>query len=274
MQDHPTSPGSIFRSVWRNRNLIKQMTKREVIGRYRGSILGLAWSFFHPLLMLIVYTFVFSIVFKARWAGAVGGEENRANFAIVLFVGMIVHAMFSECLVKAPDLILNNVNYVKKVVFPLEVLPIISLSASLFHTTISLLVLLTAIAFTSQLYWTALLIPIILLPLAILTLGIAWLLASIGVFIRDVGQGIGILITVMMFLSPMFYPITALPEKIQPLIMLNPLSLIMEQARVVLIWGQMPNWQAIGIYTVIACVMACLGFSWFQKTRKGFADVL
>ncbi|MFT3929002.1 MAG: ABC transporter permease [Spongiibacteraceae bacterium] len=274
MRDFSIAPREMYASLWRNRNLIKQMTRREVLGLYRGSILGLAWSFFHPILMLAVYTFVFSVVFKARWGVGVGGEEGRANFAILVFVGMIVHSLFSECLSKAPDLVLTNTNYVKKVVFPLEVLPAISLSTALFHTTISLLVLITTIAATSQLYWTVLLIPIVLLPLAILAIGIAWLLASMGVFIRDVGQGIGILITVMMFLSPMFYPIDALPETIRPLIMLNPLSLIMEQARAVLVWGKMPDWQALGIYTAIACAVAWMGFAWFQKTRKGFADVL
>jgi lipopolysaccharide transport system permease protein len=272
MQQHPISLKALFASFWRNRNLIVQMTKREVVGRYRGSILGLAWSFFHPILMLTVYTFVFSVVFKARWGGS--SEENRASFAIVLFVGMIVHSLFSECITKAPAVILANANYVKKVVFPLEILPLISLNAALFHTAISLFVLLAAIAFTTGLHWTVLLAPIIFFPLIILSLGIAWLLASLGVFIRDVGQTVGIITTVLMFLSPMFYPTSALPETIQPFIMLNPLALIMEQARAVLVWGQLPDWYAIAIYTAIAFVIAWIGFAWFQKTRKGFADVL
>jgi lipopolysaccharide transport system permease protein len=272
MQNHSISLRAMLSSFWRNRNLIEQMTRREVVGRYRGSIFGLAWSFFHPILMLTVYTFVFSVVFKSRWGGS--GEESRASFAIVLFVGMIVHSLFSECIATAPGLILSNVNYVKKVIFPLEILPIISLCTALFHSLIRLIVLAVAIALTSQLYWTALLIPIIFLPLAILSLGIAWLLASIGVFIRDVGQSIGIVLTILMFLSPMFYPVTSLPEGLQPLIMLNPLSLIMEQARAVLVWGDMPDWKALGTYSAIACGVAWLGFAWFQKTRKGFADVL
>ena len=122
-------------SVWRNRSLIVAMVKREVVGRYRGSIMGLAWSFFSPLLMLMIYTFVFSVVFKARWG--VGGEESKTDFAIILFVGMIVHGLFAECVNRAPALILSNVNYVKKVIFPLEILPWVAFGSALFHTAIS-----------------------------------------------------------------------------------------------------------------------------------------
>ena len=269
----PTSLVALGKSLWRNRHLIVQMTKREVVGRYKGSILGLAWAFFNPVFMLTVYTFVFSVVFKARWG--VGGEESKTDFAVVLFVGMIVHSMFSEVLNSAPGLIISNVNYVKKVVFPLEILPFISMSAALFHSLISLGVLLIAfVIFYGYLHWTAVLAPLVVMPLVILTLGLAWMLASLGVFLRDVGQTIGIITTVMMFLAPVFYPITALPEEMRPLIMANPLTFIIEQAREVLIWGYLPNWNGLGVYTLTATAIAWLGYAWFQKTRKGFADVL
>ncbi len=269
----PTSLVALARSLWRNRRLIMQMTRREVAGRYKGSVLGLAWSFFNPVFMLAVYTFVFSVVFKARWG--VGGEESKTQFAVVLFVGMIVHGLFAEVLNRAPGIILANVNYVKKVVFPLEILPVISMGAALFHSLISLAVLLIAfVIFNGYLYWTAILIPIVLLPLVILTLGLAWMLASLGVFLRDVGQTIGIITTVMMFLAPVFYPVTALPEELRPWIMANPLTFIIEQAREVLIWGHMPNWLGLGAYTLAATLSAWVGYIWFQKTRKGFADVL
>jgi lipopolysaccharide transport system permease protein len=140
----PTSPAALGKSLWRNRQLILQMTRREVLGRYKGSFMGLAWSFFTPLLMLAVYTFIFSVVFKARWGD--GGEESNTGFAVVMFVGMIVHGLFAEALNRAPGMILSNVNYVKKVVFPLEILPVIAMCASLFHTAISLGVLLAAYA--------------------------------------------------------------------------------------------------------------------------------
>lgn len=269
----PVSINSLAISLWRNRQLIVQMTKREVVGRYKGSVMGLLWSFLNPVFMLVVYTFVFSVVFKARWG--VGEDETKSQFAIVLFVGMIVHGLFAEVLNRAPSLILGNVNYVKKVVFPLDILPVISMGAAVFHSLISLLVLLVAFAlFNGYLHWTAIFIPLVLLPLVILTLGLAWILASLGVFLRDVGQTIGIVMMVMLFCSPVFYPITALPEKYRPWLMANPLTFIIEQARAVLIFGQMPDWVGLAIYCLASLSIAWVGYAWFQKTRKGFANVL
>ena len=269
----PTSPAALGKSLWRNRQLILQMTRRDVLGRYKGSFMGLAWSFFTPLLMLAVYTFIFSVVFKARWAD--GGEQSNTGFAVVMFVGMIVHGLFAEALNRAPGMILSNVNYVKKVVFPLEILPVVAMCASLFHTVISLGVLLAAyVVFKGYIHWTAVFNPFVLFPLVLLSLGLAWMLASLGVFLRDVGQTIGLLTTVMMFLAPVFYPLTAVPEALRPLIMLNPLTFIIEQARNALVWGFLPDWVGLGIYTLIAAGFAWAGYAWFQKTRKGFADVL
>lgn len=269
----PTSLVALIESLWRNRHLIVQMTRREVVGRYKGSALGLAWSFLTPILMLAVYTFVFSVVFKARWG--TDGDESKTQFALVLFVGMIVHGLFAEVLNRAPGLILSNVNYVKKVVFPLDVLPVIAMGAALFHASISLAVLLIAFAlFNGYLHWTIIFVPVVLLPLVILTLGVAWIFASLGVFLRDVGQTVGIITTMMLFLAPIFYPVTALPEEVRPLIMANPLTFIIEEARGVVILGRMPEWTGLGIYTLAATAVAWAGFAWFQKTRKGFADVL
>ncbi|MEI6707781.1 MAG: ABC transporter permease [Methylococcales bacterium] len=251
------------------------MTKREVIGRYKGSVMGLMWSFLNPIFMLAVYTFFFSVVFKARWTGAGSIEESKTQFAVVLFVGMIVHGVFAEVLNRAPTLITSNINYVKRVVFPLEILPVVSLGAALFHSLVSLMVLLIAfVAFNHFLYWTIIFLPLVLLPLVIISLGFAWMFASLGVFLRDVGQTVGIFTMVLMYISPVFFPITAMPEKYRPIMMANPLTFIIEQAREVLIWGHLPDWLGIGIYTLIACAIAWLGFIWFQKTRKGFADVL
>ena len=265
---------ALARSLWCNRQLIRQMTVREVVGRYKGSVMGLFWSFLNPVFMLVVYTFVFSVVFKARW-GVGGVEETKTQFAVVLFVGMIVHGLFAEVLNRAPGLILANANYVKKVVFPLEILPIVSMGGALFHSLVSLGVLLAAfVIFNGYLHWTVIFIPFVLLPLVILVLGLAWMLASLGVFLRDVGQTIGIITTVMMFLSPVFFPVTALPEQYRPVIMANPLTFIIEQSREVLIWGRLPDWVSLGVYTLIASVIAWAGYIWFQKTRKGFADIL
>ena len=271
--NQPASLLSMGKSLFQHRDLILQMTKREVVGRYKGSIMGLAWSFFNPILMLTVYSFVFSVVFKARWG--LGDDESKTHFAVVLFVGMIVHGLLAEVLNRAPGLIISNVNYVKKVVFPLEILPVTSMGAALFHSFISLVVLLIAlIILNGNMHWTAVFIPLVLLPLVILTLGLAWMLASLGVFIRDIGQAIGIITTVMLFMSPVFFPLSAMPEKYHPLIMANPLTFIIEQAREVLIFGHLPNWFGLGLYMLVASVVAWAGFALFQKTRQSFADVL
>lgn len=268
----PTSFGSLVHSLWSHRQLIAQMTRREVIGRYKGSVMGLLWSFLNPVFMLVVYTFVFSVVFKAKWGGA---EESKTQFALVLFAGMIVHTLFSDILNRAPSLILANANYVKKVVFPLEILVAIAAGSALFHAVASLLVLLSAfLLLNGQLHWTALFLPFIFLPLLVLALGFGWLLASLGVFVRDVGQMVGVLTTVLLFLSPVFFPISSLPDYLRPWIMANPLTFIIEQTRAVLIWGHMPDAIGLAIYFVGATLVAWLGYAWFQKTRKGFADVL
>lgn len=262
----------MFGSLWKNRLLITQMTKREVIGRYRGSVMGLTWSFFNPILMLAVYTFVFSEIFKARWVGV---DTGQGGFAILVFVGMIVHGLFAECANRAPSLIMNNNNYVKKVVFPLEILPVITLGSALFHSCISLLVLLIAqLLIAHTIYWSALLFPLILVPLILGTLGISWFLASLGVFLRDVGQVITVLTTVLMFLSPVLYPVAALPEVYRPWLQLNPLTYVIEESRNVLLYGNMPDWGSLSAAILIGIIIAVVGFWFFQKTRKGFADVI
>lgn len=270
----PTSLTALGKSLWVNRQLILQMSKREVVGRYKGSAMGLAWSFLSPVFMLVVYTVVFSEIFKSRWGG-IGGDDSKTQFAVVLFVGMIVLSLFSEVLNRAPGLIIANANYVKKVVFPIEILPIIAMTAALFHSLVSTGVLLLAfLLFNGYLHWTVIFIPLVFLPLIILTAGIAWMLCSLGVFLRDVGQTISLLTTVLMFLSPVFYPVTAVPERLRPIIMANPLTFIIEQSREIMIWGHLPDWTGLSIYTFAAIVVAWLGYAWFQKTRKGFADVL
>jgi lipopolysaccharide transport system permease protein len=265
--------GSLVRNLWQQRGLILHMTKRDVIGRYKGSVMGLLWSLFNPLFLLVIYTFFFSVVFKARWGA--GPVESKSEFAILLFVGMIVHALFAETLSRAPGLILNNVSYVKKIVFPLEILPAVVICAVLFHALVSVFVLAVVfIVLNGYLQWTVIFLPLVLLPMMMLTLGIAWGLASLGVFLRDVAQPIGLIMTALLFASPVFYPLTALPEFIRPWLMLNPLTFVIEQARAVLIFGQLPNWTGMAIYSLVSVAIAWMGYAWFQKTRKGFANVL
>lgn len=259
--------------LWRNRRLVLDLVRREVIGRYRGSIIGLAWSVLNPLVMLLVYTFFFAVVFKARWGS--GADESKADFAIVLLVGLIVHGLFSECVNRAPGLLLNNANYVKKVIFPLEILPWVGLGSALFHAVLNVLVVLVAqLLINRALPWTVPLFPLALLPLVLVSMGFAWLLASLGVYVRDIGHTTTVATSVLLFLSPVFYPVTALPEAYRGWMQLNPLTFIIETARGLLLFGRLPDWSVWTLHVAASALIAWAGFWWFQKTRKGFADVL
>lgn len=272
MQNFPTTLTESISSIWRNRRLAFAMVEREVVGRYRGSLMGILWSFFNPVFMLVIYTFVFSVVFKARWNS---GSDSKTEFALVLFAGLIVFNLFSECVNRAPGLILSNVNYVKKVVFPLEILPSVILGSALFHAGISLGVWLAAYVILFGIpHATVLLLPIVVLPLLFFIMGVTWFLSALGVYVRDVSQFVTIATTVIMFLSPIFYPASALPETYRNFLMLNPLTPAIEQVRAVLFWGHLPDFTVLTAYYAFSILVAWMGFAWFQKTRKGFADVL
>lgn len=252
--------------------LVLRLIKREVIGRYRASFFGLLWGFITPIITLVIYTFVFSFVLKSRWNI---NHSGSYEFSIMLFSGLIVFNLFAETMTQASSLILNNVNYVKKVIFPLEILPWVSLGSALFHATINFLVLFLFLAllgypFTLSMLW----LPIILLPFLLLLMGLSWFLSSLGVFVRDIGQIIGMLMTFFMFMCPIFYPLSVLPAEIAPYLYLNPLTLIIDQVRTVLIIGEQPDWLKLAYYSLIAMIVAWSGWFWFSKTRKGFADVL
>lgn len=273
MRQFSATPKEMFVSLWRNRELIFASAKREVLGRYRGSAFGVLWSFFNPLFMLTVYTFVFSVVFKARW----GSHDNnsKTEFALVLFAGLIVFNLFAECINRAPTLIISNPNYVKKVIFPLEVLPFVVLLSAVYHVVVSLLVWIVVYGILFGIpHATVLFFPLILFPLMLFIMGLCWLLASLGVFFRDISQIIGVVVTVLMFLSPIFYPASALPEKYRGLLYMNPLTPVIEMTRDVLFWGKTPNLILLVSYWGLTIGIAWLGFAWFQKTRKGFADVI
>jgi lipopolysaccharide transport system permease protein len=272
MENYSISPMEMFRSLWRNRALVIALVKREIIGRYRGSFLGLFWSFFNPLFMLAVYTFVFSVVFQARWGIESG---SKIQFSLVLFVGLIIFNLFAECVNRSPGLILSNINYVKRVIFPLEILPIVNIGAAIFHTCISIFVwIVVYIFYYGSPYATILYLPVIIAPLAFFILGFSWMLSSIGVYLRDVSQIVSLLTMVLMFLSPIFYPVTAIPESYRIFLYLNPLMPAIEQARSVMLFGEHPDFMVLGGYWVAMIGVAWIGFAWFQKTRKGFADVL
>jgi lipopolysaccharide transport system permease protein len=260
-------------SLWKNRELWWRLTEREVLGRYRGSLLGIGWSFITPLAMLAVYTFVFSQVFKARWGGL--EQAGPLGFAVNLFAGLIVFNLFSECAIRAPGLVVANPNYVKKVVFPLEVLGCVAVGNAGFHALTSLLILLVfkVIAF-QNLPLTLLWLPLIWLPLILGSLACTWLLSAAGVFLRDIGQLIGVGLNMLMFLSPIFFPLSAMPAKWQPLLQLNPLAQVIEQTRLVTVQAVNPDWRYLFLGTLVALAACELSLRAFQKSKRAFADVL
>ena len=267
------NPFSIVRNLWEQRDLIRQLVSREVSQRYRGSYLGVLWSFITPLLMLLIYTFVFSVVFKARWRAE--AETPTGEFALTLFAGLAAFNLFSEVMNRAPGLVLAVPNYVKKVVFPLEVLPVVAVGSALVNSLITAgLVLVGSVLVLGHVSPTVVLLPLAYLPLILLCLGLSWFLASLGVYIRDIGQGIGIVVQMLFFASPVFYSPTAVPERIRGVLLANPLTLILDAFRQTLLWGELLNWRMWIVWTTMTAAIALLGYVWFMKTKKGFADVM
>lgn len=267
------SPWRLFLHFVECRELLWQFTLREVQGRYRGSYLGILWALLTPLLTLMVYTFVFSVILRARWQGS--GSQSLMDFALMLFTGLIAFHVFSECATRAPTLIVSNSNYVKKVVFPLEILAVSVVGSALIHSLISLgLVLVGLLISSGKLHWTLLYLPLVYLPLTAFTLGVSWFLASLGVFIRDIGNFVGVIMQFLFFLTPVVYPISAVPEAIQPVLKLNPLAVIVEDFRRVVMWGLPPDWAWLGVMTLISGLVMLGGYMWFMKSKRAFADVI
>ena len=270
---HSISPLQLWRSLSQHRHLILQMSKREIIGRYKGSMLGVLWSFLAPLAMLLIFTFVFGEIFGAKWPGM--ENSGGLDFAAALFVGLVLYTFFSECLSRAPSLVISNVNYVKKVVFPLEILAVIALLAALFHLLTAYVILVLLILFSGwTLSWPILLLPLILLPFMLMALGFTWWLSALGVYLRDIAQVIGPIMIAMLFLSPVFYSLDSVPQKLLWIYHLNPLTFVIEEARNLLLYANTPNWAGLALYSAISLPVFFLGYAFFQKTRKGFADVL
>jgi lipopolysaccharide transport system permease protein len=255
-----------------NFGLLFELIKRDFVGRYKGSLIGVFWAIVNPLLMLAIYTLVFSVAFKAKWGVA---NESHIGFAIVLYSGMIVHTLFSEVISRAPSLVTSYPNYVKKVIFPLEILPLMVLGGAIINFSIGLITLFLFCFFTgTHLLLSSLLIPIILIPLLLMTLGFSWILSSLGVYLRDLSHGIGMVSIITLFLAPVFYPINAMPEEYRALIYFNPVTFPIQQIRQAMFFGSDLDWLLWGWTLLIGIVLSCLGYWWFQITRKGFSDVL
>ena len=250
-----------------------QFSKRDVLGRYRGSFLGLGWSLVAPLLMLSLYTFVFSTILQARWPGI--ESESSLLYATNLFAGLIIINFISEVATKASTLIIGHANYVKRVVFPLEILGVSTVLSAAFHSAISIgLLLIFQLIATGSLSWSILSLPLLWLPLLITSLGLAWLISALGVYVRDTIQVINIAITLLLFLSPVFFPASRYPEAYKPLLSLNPLVWMIEDMRAVILMGEWPQLGPLVIALIGSVVVAYVCRRLFQKARRGFADVL
>lgn len=265
----------MIRSLYHHRDLIWNLTKREISSTYQGSFLGRLWTILVPLVMIGVYTFVFSVIFQAKWNTDSVQPTPKGEFALILFTGLTAFNIFSVVTNRSPGLILSVPNYVKKVVFPLEILPVVAtvsaVITSLINVTVILIGSMIIYGGIARSIW---LLPLMYLPLILLTLGLAWFLSSLGVFIRDVGQTIGVIVQVLFFLTPIVYSIDLLPETFRFWVSLNPLVPILDGFRGVLLWNQKPDWEAWLIMTVLCAVFSLLGYAWFMLTKKGFADVM
>jgi len=248
-----------------------RLAGREISQRFQGSMLGLGWAVVMPLMTAAVYTFVFSAIFQSRW----GGSTNHFDFAFMLLIGMAVHSVFAEALGRAPQLVVGNASYVTKVIFPLEILPVVTVLAALMNAFIMLcIVILGQALLKGVLHWTIVFLPVIALPYLIFVTAGVLLCAAVGVFMRDLSQIVTLLVTVTFFLTPIFYPLQAVPERFQIIMRLNPLTSMVEQARTVVVFGGLPDFLSLFLYSLCALTSLAIAFWIFQRMRPGFADVL
>ena len=267
------NPFSTLWEIWKGRDLLRQLVRRNIEGRYKGTMMGLIWMVVTPLVMLGVYTFVFGVIFKARWGAGLG--DSKVAFALIMFCGMAVFNIFSESVNGSVGIVTGNPNYVKKVVFPLELLPVSSVLSACFFGLVWIGILLVGIVlFLHKICLVAVCLPLIFIPLILFSCGIAWFVASLGVFLRDLSHAIGIVLQVLYFMTPIFYSVEMVPEKFRPILLLNPLTPIVQSARQILMYSQWPNWQALGIVMLLSMAVFQMGYFWFMKTKRGFADVL
>lgn len=269
----PITPWAIARHFYEKRNLIRQLLRREVVGRYEGSFLGLFWCVLNPLLMLAVYTFLFSVIFERTWAA--GAQEGIGYYAVVLYAGLIVFYLFSEVAAPAPSIVTSNPNLVTKVVFPLEILPLVRTLAALVRALPSIAILAIAVWIVlGRVPWTFVFLPLVIFPMTLLTLGIAYFLAFLGVFVRDIAYSMAMITRIVLYLSPVFYPIASIPRRVQPWLWLHPIARIVEDSRRVAVFGELPDFAALAVATLISALLAWFGYVVFMSFKHAFADVI
>jgi lipopolysaccharide transport system permease protein len=269
MMPSDIDPMRLTLRIWRQRYILGQLILRDVLLKYRGAMFGVLWIFLSPLLMLAIFAFIFGEVFQARWPQ----QQSGLPYWLLLYAGLIAFNIFAETLNRAPAAVRGHPNFVKKMIFPVEILPLVPLGAALLHASFNLLILGCALAWYGKLHADVLLLPLLLAPLILLSLGAAWFIAAWGVFIKDMSQIVPLLVQMLMFLSPVFYPVQAVPAPLQPLYRHNPLGAVIEACRCV-IGGQPVDWLAWTGMLLLSAAVMLLGYAFFQHSREEFADVL
>lgn len=268
------NPAHIVRTLTRHGDLIRQFAMRYFHARYRGTHLGFLWALVLPLLTLSIYTFVFSVIMKPKIDPV--HVQTYTQYAVALFCKITVFALFSETVIRSCGLVLDNPNYVTKVVFPLEILPVANVLSTLLFSCFSFsLVLIGRGVFYHGMPWTAGLLPLIVLPVVLMGLGLSWFLSSLSVFVRDVGNLTVVVISqFLFFLTPIFFSLEIVPEPWRSLASLNPLASVVTAAEKAVVWGEVPEWRGLVASGVFGLVLMQLGYAWFMKSKRGFADVL
>ena len=269
-----TARRAVWQPLWelpRRYELVSSLARRDMVARYKGSVLGILWAVLTPVVMIAIFTFLFAGVFGARF----GASSSPWDYALYLFCGLLPWTMFQETLQRSATTIVDHANLVKRVLFPLETLPAAQTLSALGNQLLGTVALiLVTIVIRQSLPLTVLWLPVLLIPQVILTLGAAWLVSSLGVFIRDLSQGITLVLTAWMYLTPIIYPDSIVPERYRWLINLNPFTPLIRSYRLIMLEGKAPDWIGLGYFSLFAIVVFCFGYWWFAKTRKNFADVI
>jgi lipopolysaccharide transport system permease protein len=263
------NPLRIFSDTWRHRYLLGQLITRDVLLRYRGAMFGVLWVFLSPLAMLVIFAFIFGQVFQARWSQQTSGPP----FWLLLYSALIVFNLFAETVSRSPSSVRGFPSFVKKIIFPVHILPAVPLGAAMVHAAFNFLILLAAMAWVGELHSRIALYPLLLLPVLLLAMGFSWFFAAWGVFIKDMSQIVPIFLQMLMFLSPVFYPSSAVPTALRPLYQFNPLGTVIESTRAV-VSGQPVEWSAWIMALVFCLMVSILGYAFFQHSRDEFADAL
>lgn len=261
----------LLKLLTEHRDLIRSMVQRELSSRYKGSLMGIGWAIISPAVMIVIFTIIFSGIFGARF----GNTGGHLSFAVYLFCGLLPWIAFSEGVQRSTNAMIENINLVKRVVFPVEALPVNIALAAIVTQLLGTIVLLAAFLILEQkFYLTILWLPVLLLIQLIVTLGLGWLMASLGVFIRDMPQINQLILMAWMYLTPIFFPENLVPQNFRALIQWNPIAPLIRSYRNILLEGKMPDWNGLSFTFIFAVICFVFGYWWFQRTKKAFADVL